>query len=582
MCRSLTTFAALILTTFAAASIGNTSLCAPITGTNCNQNDLADGGVAPSAAACCALCIARTDCFAWTWNRRRDQHCWLKKNCDGKVDDATCVSGYGARPATPAPTPPPPLPPAPAVPTTFQRGVSLGGWLVMEGWMFDQFKTPAENDFVRANREAGGDAFAIAAQVKHWEGYIPDDALDAMRALGITHVRIPIGYWIVEAPVSGVRGDRGGDGGAATNMRDVGFQHEGYVTGGIVHLEALLAKLKARGMRALIDAHAMPGGSSRCASYAGMQVAEPHFWRGAVGDAIVPCAGAGPYTSTRAAAAATNSRGATTWMEVGVDAVHKVAQWVVGLERNASLAGVVSGLEAVNEPGLGFSGLLPEIKAYHAAIVPAAQRVFREASVGVNVTVNFIGPNDEGIAQWLRDQIDAHVFDGRSLVVDFHNYYNWDSAVHTFDDARARVCGTASGTQADWKQYAAAQLSTLIGEWSNAIDLNSHATSDIDDPAQQREMRSLWADQVSLFESVPGGHTAGQYYWTIRQGSGWDPRPNATRAQLVDTAWNKSLTSFGTRNWNLGELARVGVVKPIPDLAISGVCACDGCTPSLT
>ena len=45
--------------------------------------------------------------------------------------------------------------------------------------------------------------------------------------------------------------------------------------------------------------------------------------------------------------------------------------------------------------------------------------------------------------------------------------------------------------------------------------------------------------------------------------------------QLKGTAWNRSLKSFRTRNWNLGELLRVGVAKPL--LAVTGVCECDGC-----
>ena len=36
---------------------------------------------------------------------------------------------------------------------------------------------------------------------------------------------------------------------------------EGFVTGGILYLEDLLAKLKQRNMSALIDVHAMPGAS---------------------------------------------------------------------------------------------------------------------------------------------------------------------------------------------------------------------------------------------------------------------------------------------------------------------------------
>eukprot|EP00662_Eupelagonemidae_sp_cell21_P048069 gene48069-36698_t len=65
-------------------------------------------------------------------------------------------------------------------------------------------------------------------------------------------------YWIVDTPVGG------------SSMRDYGFNHEGYATGGIAALEDMIARLKARGMRALIDLHALPAGASKCQSYAGV------------------------------------------------------------------------------------------------------------------------------------------------------------------------------------------------------------------------------------------------------------------------------------------------------------------------
>jgi hypothetical protein len=339
-------------------------------------------------------------------------------------------------------------------------------------------------------------------------------------------------------------------------------------------VEALLAKLKLRGMSALIDVHAMPGGASNCQSYAGISSPDPGFWTGRLAGGgkttLSACGGAGPYSSTRP--------GTATWMAVGVAAVTEIATWITRLEQNASLAGVVSGLEVVNEPGLGFAGQQAAIKDYHLEIVPVVQTLFREAGVGVNVTVNFIGPNDGGMGKWLRQQIDANVFDSRSLVVDSHQYLCWSGQM-SFSQARQRTCATTA-SNSGWAQYIDAGLSTLVGEWADAIDLNSHETTNIDDAQVRSDLASLHADQVSVWESIPG--TAGHYYWTLRQGSGWDPRPNATQNpafnggfQLQGTAWNQSLRSFGTRNWNLGELVRVGVAKMPADVA--GVCECSGC-----
>ena len=66
-----------------------------------------------------------------------------------------------------------------------------------------------------------------------------------------------------------------------------------------------------------------------------------------------PCSGAGPYTSSRP--------GSGKWMAVGVTAVKDLATWITRLEQNVSMAGVVSALEVVNEPGLVISPAIIKI-----------------------------------------------------------------------------------------------------------------------------------------------------------------------------------------------------------------------------
>lgn len=127
----------------------------------------------------------------------------------------------------------------------------MGGWLLTEpSWMFDQFSAAAEGDLVGQLRSQGGDAYAISTMKNHWAGYIPDAAFDTMNSFGITHVRIPVGYWIFDTAVG------------ATSPYEYGFNHEGFVTGGLNYLEAALAKLKTRNIHALIDMHALPGEDS--------------------------------------------------------------------------------------------------------------------------------------------------------------------------------------------------------------------------------------------------------------------------------------------------------------------------------
>ena len=297
-------------------------------------------------------------------------------------------------------------------PPDYHNGVSLGGWLLTEpSWMYDQFHAPAEADLVAQLRETS-DAFAVRTMQNHWRGYLPDAAFDALAAFGTTHVRIPVGFWIVEAPVVVVEpSPRGG-------MYDYGFNHEGFVTGGMNELEAALAKLAARDIKALIDLHAVPGGGSHCASYSGWQISDaPLFWTGrppASNATAITSSCGGPYHTSRGDAA--------TWMEVGEDALRALAAWIVGLEAGP-LAGTVVGLEVVNEPGLQFDGVQRDIERLLVDIVPELQA--RLAATAVNVTLNFIGPNDSGAGAWVASQVAAGVFNSR-LLIDYHQYYNWD------------------------------------------------------------------------------------------------------------------------------------------------------------
>ena len=136
--------------------------------------------------------------------------------------------------------------------------------------MYDQFSAQSENDLLQLWRNQGGDNYALSSIINHWRGYISDSDLDTIQQFGITAARIPVGYWIVDAPTTG------------GTMYDYGFNYEGFATGGLNQLEAMLVKLKQRNIRAVIDLHAVPGAGSSCNSYAGVMESdvESSFWQG--------------------------------------------------------------------------------------------------------------------------------------------------------------------------------------------------------------------------------------------------------------------------------------------------------------
>ena len=428
-------------------------------------------------------------------------------------------------------------------------GVNLGGWLVVEPSMFDQTDAfphdAAENDFIRWHRAAQGDQFALQTVRNHWENFVSDEMLDALASLGIASVRVPIGYWIFDAPVGG-----GG------SMRDYGFQTEGFATGGINALEALLPKLSGRNMSLMLDLHALPGCDARCIGFAGVHCDDASgFFNGAKpSQPITRCYGGDAYTSTRA--------DGRSWYEIALDYVAAMAAWVGALP--ASQRALVRGATVMNEPGLGQS-FRPQISEFYERSVPL---------LGANVTlaVNVIGSSFSVVdgANWMGGEVRAGRFPHATLA-DYHHYYNWDGT-HDAGYYLDKVCHGGEG----WWAYPQ-NLPTFLGEWSLAVNGDGDL-HDLTNPSDVAFLTKFYANQASYYQSQP--NVVGCYFWNFRMGSGWDPRPtkDAPHGHHVDGAsYNKSLHGFPLTSWSLLELAAHGVAVPFASLGITGRCQCNGC-----
>ncbi|KAI0766749.1 glycoside hydrolase superfamily [Irpex lacteus] len=60
------------------------------------------------------------------------------------------------------------------------RGVNLGGWFVLEPWITPSLFQSFNN-----------------SNIDHWESWITEDDFQAIKAAGLNHVRMQIGYWSV-------------------------------------------------------------------------------------------------------------------------------------------------------------------------------------------------------------------------------------------------------------------------------------------------------------------------------------------------------------------------------------------------
>ena len=94
---------------------------------------------------------------------------------------------------------------------------------------------------------------------------------------------------------------------------------------------------------------------------------------------------------------------------------------------------------------------------------------------------------------------------------------------------------------------------------------NHDAPRDLDDPQTVHELRQLYREQLSLF-SRKAPTVVGHFFWTLRMGSGWDPRPTASHPhgrQRDGSSASRSLPGYPFPVWSLMEMARLGIATPL-------------------
>ncbi|KAG2072055.1 glycoside hydrolase family 5 protein [Suillus decipiens] len=147
-------------------------------------------------------------------------------------------------------------------------GVNLGGWLVLEPPMLPQEwldmggeSCPRSCWSCISTESSFAKAYPDTVDTKcaqHWDTWFTQDDVSALKAAGINTVRVPLGYWIVEALV-----DR---------------SHESYPRGGLKYLRRGLGWLKDAGIQAIVDHHALPGVQTPNQMFAGNCTTDVQFY----------------------------------------------------------------------------------------------------------------------------------------------------------------------------------------------------------------------------------------------------------------------------------------------------------------
>ncbi|KAL1495342.1 hypothetical protein AB1Y20_016712 [Prymnesium parvum] len=236
-------------------------------------------------------------------------------------------------------------------------GANLGGWLVMESWLFPQIlllrlgnHAIADNqewDYITRMRDRGIDA--VSSMHTHWNTFLEEDLLHAeqaprrLRALadaGVTHLRIPIGYWAFEPP-AGVEGaDDVPFEAERERYEQPGFTADGFVSGASVYARALLRWFKPLGLRAVFDMHSLPGGAVRNMGYTGKYFEAAEFFDGAE-EWSASCA-----NSTAECLPAAGRTRRSAYLRRGVIALRALARLIASLEEDVATAGERSAINA--------------------------------------------------------------------------------------------------------------------------------------------------------------------------------------------------------------------------------------------
>ena len=114
------------------------------------------------------------------------------------------------------------------------RGVNLGGWLVLERWMTpDVFAGTSAADEYSLCRELGS-MQARDRLERHRSSFITREDIQKLADMEFTVLRVPVGYWLFEAP-------------------------KPFVSGADEYIEQLFAWADEFKLRVILDLHAAPG-----------------------------------------------------------------------------------------------------------------------------------------------------------------------------------------------------------------------------------------------------------------------------------------------------------------------------------
>lgn len=347
-----------------------------------------------------------------------------------------------------------------------QRGVNLGSWFALEGWLTGSVckhaKDPKQSDHDVVCGMKPEDAKSTLEH--HWDHFIDDGDWKWMAGHGVSAVRLPINYVHFVA----------GDSTRAKLLKGTDFASYAEVyEGAWSRIEGAIKKAASHNIGVLIDLHGAPGGQNKDA-HSGKSDGKVNFFNGIH--------------------AGSNKK---TTIKILVELAEAVADY-----EN------VIGLELINEPENHSS--LEEF--YNDAI--KAIRSSNNANVARLPLYLGDAWNAHHYAKYVGKNSDA----GNPLVSDHHLYRCFTKKDHqTSAEDHARAMDVNHGGTAKFLSSIADETggNIIIGEWSAALNPGS-----LKDCPSKTEAKKAWGmSQWWAYEQFMSGY----FYWTLKKEGGPDP-----------------------------------------------------------
>jgi glucan 1,3-beta-glucosidase len=335
-------------------------------------------------------------------------------------------------------------------------GTNLGGWFVMERFLKPSLYASAEDPrvvdqwtFCLYTKNVSSKANLLK---EHWETWVTKSDIQELAEYGITHLRIPIGYWML------------------MTQEELDHYNEPFIHGSWPYLERAIAWAKNYSMKVVIDLHAAPGS----------QNGWEHSGR----------------------------RGATMWgqgdtINRTLAIIERIALKVKSYKHNATLNDTVVAIDVLNEPvPWTVHGGFNTIKSYFAL----AYKTIRKHLPHLSVVFS------EAFTPWNTWNSVLKAPNYTNVIIDLHTYHCFDDGLRSLPlNEHVKLACKQFGDKVRNHNH-----TTWTGEWSLAYKETDSGSINETYPATLEEKVGLRRFSMAQRSSYEGGNGLGWFFWNFK------------------------------------------------------------------